>query len=434
MGRFFNEQIECMPRSELEKLQLECLKKTIRRVYDYVKPYRDKMITAGIKPEDIQTLADLQKLPFTNKSDLRDNYPFGMFAEPQEELVRIHASSGTTGKPTVVAYTASDLKLWAEMTARVIIMAGVTAHDTVQVAFGYGLFTGAFGMHYGLERVGALVVPMSVGNTQKQIMLMQDFGVTGLVCTPSYALYLAETAKTMGIEPKSIGLKYGLFGSEAWSEEMRTKIEEAWGLIATDNYGMSELIGPGVSGECLEQHGMHIMEDHFIVETINSDTGEVLQPGEIGELVFTSITKEALPMIRYRTHDISVIDTNKCKCGRTHARMSKIKGRTDDMLIIRGVNVFPSQIEGVLMEIEGVAPQYQLVITNSGLLDELEVRVELSPDYFSDTYGVLEKIEKNIKHRLSTVLGLSAKVKLVEPKSLERFEGKAKRILDLRVK
>jgi phenylacetate-CoA ligase len=356
-----------------------------------------------------------------------------MFAVPKKEVVRVHASSGTTGKPTVVGYTARDLDIWSEMAARVLTAGGLTAEDTVQVAFGYGLFTGAFGMHYGLEKIGSTVVPASSGNTQKQIMLMQDFGATGLICTPSYALYMLEVAEKMGLDPKEdLKLKWGLFGSEGWTDAMRLEIEKRWNVDATDNYGMSELIGPGVSGECLHKDGMHINEDHFIVEVIDPDTGEALPDGEVGELVFTAITKQALPLLRYRTMDLATITKEPCACGRTLARMSKVRGRTDDMLIIRGVNVFPSQIESIIVSTEGVAPQYQLVVTSQGYMDELEVQVEMVKDAFTDDYRVLEDIECNLANRLQIILGLKARVRLLEPGSLERFVGKAKRIVDKR--
>ncbi len=429
----WNKRYETMDREELEALQLSRLQETVHHLYDHVPFYKDKLDSMGFLPGDVKSLADLRRLPMTYKTDLRDNYPFGMFAVPKKDVVRVHASSGTTGKPTVVGYTARDLDIWSEMTARVLTAGGITAEDTVQVAFGYGLFTGAFGMHYGLEKIGSMVVPASSGNTEKQIMLMQDFGTTGLICTPSYALYMLEVAEKMGVNPKEdLKLKWGLFGSEGWTDAMRMEIEKRWNVDATDNYGMSELIGPGVSGECLQKDGMHINEDHFIVEVIDPDTGEVLPDGEIGELVFTSITKQALPLIRYRTMDLATITKEPCACGRTMARMSKVRGRTDDMLIIRGVNVFPSQIESVIVSTEGVAPQYQLVVTSQGYMDELEVQVEMVKDAFTDDYRVLEDIECTLANRLQTILGLKAKVRLLEPGSLERFVGKAKRIVDKR--
>lgn len=423
---------ECASRKAIEEIQLERLQETVKRVYENVPYYRKAFDDVSVKPEKIKSLADLQRLPFTTKEALRDNYPFGLFAVPTDKLLRLHASSGTTGKPTVVGYTKKDLETWSDLVARIVTMAGVGAGDIAQVAFGYGLFTGAFGLHYGLEKAGVLVVPASTGQTEKQIMLMQDFGVTALIATPSYALYMAEVAERMGIDPRKMPLKYGLFGSEACTEEMRTKLEERWGILATDNYGMSEVIGPGVSGECEFKNGLHIAEDHFIVEVIDPETEKPVEPGEKGELVITAITKEALPIIRYRTKDISRLNFEPCSCGRTNARMDKIMGRTDDMLIIRGVNVFPSQIESVLVQMEGVSPNYLLVVTKAGYLDNLEVKIELTDAWFTGRFKELEALEKKIAHRLQSVLGLSAKVSLVEPRSLQRFEGKAKRIQDLR--
>lgn len=423
---------ECASREDLTEIQLSRLQETVNRIYNKVPYYRQALDELDIKPQDIKSLEDLQRLPFTTKEALRDNYPFGLFTVPKEDLLRIHASSGTTGKPTVVGYTRQDLETWSQVVARIVAMAGVGPGDVAQVAFGYGLFTGAFGLHYGLEKVGALVVPASTGNTERQIMLMQDFEVTALIATPSYALYMAEVAENMGIDPRELPLKYGLFGSEACTEEMRGELEKRWGILATDNYGMSEIIGPGVSGECIYKDGLHIMEDHFIVEVIDPDTGEVLAPGETGELVITAITKEALPIIRYRTKDISRLNYDPCPCGRTSVRMEKVKGRTDDMLIIRGVNVFPSQIESVLVQVEGVSPNYLLVVTRDGYLDNLEVKIEVTDAWFTGKFKELENLERKLAHRLNTVLGISAKVHLVEPRSLQRFEGKAKRVEDLR--
>ncbi|WP_075859394.1 phenylacetate--CoA ligase family protein [Carboxydothermus pertinax] len=421
-----------MSRKDLEELQLYRLKAQVKRAYEKVPFYREKLEKSGIYPEKIKTLKDVRYLPVTTKDDLRDNYPFGLFAEPKKNLVRLHASSGTTGRPTVVGYTRGDLEVWAEVVARIVTMAGVTAEDTAQIAFGYGLFTGAFGLHYGLEKVGALVVPISVGNSRRQIQLMRDFGTTALICTPSYSLHLAEIARELGIEPRSLGLKWGLFGSEPWTEEMRGEIEKQWGIIATDNYGLSEVIGPGVSGECQERQGLHINEDHFLVEVVDPVTLEPKEPGEEGELIITPLTKEALPLLRYRTRDISKINPEPCRCGRTTARMQRIKGRTDDMLIIRGVNVFPSQIESVLMEIEGTAPHYQLIISKRGYLDELEVQVEIEEKFFTGKFSDLERLTRTIEERLASTLQITAKVKLLEPRSLERSEGKAKRVVDLR--
>ncbi|HBT20906.1 MAG TPA: phenylacetate--CoA ligase [Peptococcaceae bacterium] len=429
----WDERSECMSRRELEQIQLERLKTTLRRAYEKVPHYRKKFDEAGIKPEDIKTLKDIQKLPFTTKDDLRENYPFGMFAVPKKEIVRIHASSGTTGKPTVVGYTRKDLDTWAELVARMVYEAGARAEDMVQISFGYGLFTGALGLHYGLERIGASVVPVSSGNTERQIMLMKDFGTTTLVSTPSYALYMGEVAKEMGIDPSSLNLRLGLFGSEGWSEEMRREIEKCWNCFATDNYGLSEVMGPGVSGECRERNGMHIAEDHFLVEIIDPETQEPLDYGNKGELVITTLTREAMPLIRYRTKDITSLNPEPCRCGRTNMRMARVSGRTDDMLIIRGVNVFPSQIESVLMEIEETAPYYQIIVTREGYLDQIEIQVEVTEEVLKrDKFSELEKLEKKIKDRLYNVLSINAKVRLVEPHTIERFEGKAKRIIDKR--
>ncbi|ABO51692.1 phenylacetate-CoA ligase [Desulforamulus reducens MI-1] len=430
----WNEQFEAMDREELQKLQTSRLQQTITNVYENVAYYRELFDQHGVKPTDIQGLEDIGKLPFTTKLSLRDNYPFNMFAVPMKKVVRLHASSGTTGKPTVVGYTRQDIENWSELVARMVTAAGVTDNDVAQVSFGYGLFTGAFGLHYGLEKVGATVVPSSTGNTEKQIMLMQDFGTTALIGTPSYTLHIAEVARQMGIDPKSLGLKVGLFGSEAWTESMRDELEKVWGLFATDNYGLSEVIGPGVAGECQERKGMHIAEDHFLIEVIDPATGKAVPDGEEGELVITSLTKEALPIIRYRTRDITIKTSEPCACGRTTARLRKVTGRTDDMLIISGVNVFPSQIEDVLLKIEGVAPHYQLIVTKKGYLDALEVQVEMNDKAFTGNWRDLENLERNVKARLQTVLSIGPKVKLLEPRSLERTAGKAKRVVDLRNK
>lgn len=432
MPIIWNKKWECAPRKDIEEIQLERLKATVKRVYDNVPYYRKTLDSMGVHPQDIRKLDDIRKLPFTTKDVLRDNYPFGLFAVPKDELLRVHASSGTTGKPTVVGYTRNDLETWSELVARVVTQAGVTNKDMAQVAFGYGLFTGAFGLHYGLEKVGAAVIPVSVGNTERQIMLMQDFEATALISTPSYALYMAEVAEKMDIAPKKLPLKYGLFGSEACTEEMRQELEKQWGILVTDNYGLSEVMGPGVSGECQFQNGMHIAEDHFIVEIIDPVTEEPKDYGEEGEVVITTLTKEAIPIIRYRTRDISSLNPEPCRCGRTSMRMKKISGRTDDMLIIRGVNVFPSQIESVLVQSEGLTPNYMLVVTKNGYMDELEVQVEVTEEIFTDRFKELEALEKRIVHRLYTVLGLNAKVRLVAPNSLKRFEGKAQRVKDLR--
>jgi phenylacetate-CoA ligase len=424
---------ETLSREEYEKIQLERLKATLNRIYEKVPYYKEKLDSHKVGPNDLEKLSDLEKFPFTVKDDLRKNYPFGLFAVPQKEIVRYHASSGTTGKPTVVGYTKNDIEIWTDLIARIVTMAGVTDHDIAQVSFGYGLFTGAFGLHQGLERVGASVIPMSSGNTEKQIMIMKDFGTTALIGTPSYGLHMAEVAREMGIDPKKeLKIKLGLFGGEGSSEAMRRELNDAFGLFATENYGMSELIGPGVSGECQHLTGMHIFEDHFIPEIIDPDTGRVLGPGEIGELVITTITKEALPLLRYRTKDITSLHYEKCSCGRTTVRMSKIQGRSDDMLILGGVNVFPSQIEEVLFNVDGIGPHYQITVFKKGYLDKIEIDVELVDENLLDSFSLLENLNKTIRVRLKTVLGIEAKINLHEPRSLKRYEGKAKRVIDLR--
>jgi phenylacetate-CoA ligase len=422
-----------MSRSQIEEIQLERLKWLVDYCTKNIPFYRDRLEKAGVTAEKIKCLDDIKYIPYTTKDDIRDNYPFGLFGKPIKNIVRLHASSGTTGKPTVVGYTKKDLDNWSDCMARLCMAAGATDEDIVQIAFGYGLFTGALGLHYGLEKIGATVVPTSSGNTEKQIMLMQDFQTTALVATPSYAQFIGETAKEMGVIDK-LNLKLGLFGSEGCTEEMRSQVEKTLNLFATDNYGMSELMGPGVSGECNLRCGMHINEDHFLAEVIDPATLEVLPKGSQGELVVTTLTKEGIPMLRYRTKDITKIDYEPCKCGRTFARMAKIMGRTDDMLKIRGVNVFPSQIESVLMGFEQIAPHYQLVITRENFSDRLEVRVELADGSLLENYSGLEHLRNSIHHDLKTVLGIDTKVSLVEHKSLERFQGKAKRILDLRNK
>ncbi|HOJ76914.1 MAG TPA: phenylacetate--CoA ligase [Bacillota bacterium] len=430
--KVWNPEVETMSRSDLAKIQTERLQKTVARVYQNVPFYRQKFDEAGIKPEDIKSVADITKLPFTTKQDLRDNYPFNLFAAPQEEIVRVHASSGTTGKMTVVGYTKNDINTWAEVMARTLGCGEVTKKDIVQIAYGYGLFTGGLGVHYGAERVGAIVVPISGGNTKRQLQIMKDFGTTALACTPSYTLYMAEEAAENGVNIKDLPVKVGFFGAEPWSNNMRRDIEEMWNIKAIDIYGLSEIIGPGVSSECLEQDGLHVWEDHFIVEVIDPETGEVLPDGSKGELVFTCITKEALPLIRYRTRDISILNHEKCACGRTHVRMHRVMGRTDDMLIIRGVNVFPSQIESVLLEIGETEPHYQLIVDREGNLDDLEIWVEVSERLFSDEVRRLEELEAKIRREILSVLGVSARVKLVEPKTIARSEGKAKRVIDRR--
>jgi phenylacetate-CoA ligase len=429
---FFDEKIETISQRELKKIQLERLKKTVLHCYNNVPHYKKKFDEIKLNPSEINSLSDLAKIPFTNKEDIRQNYPYGMFAVPMDDVVRIHASSGTTGKPTVVGYTKNDLDMWSDCMARLIMAGGVTKADIVQVSFGYGLFTGAFGLHYGLEKLGCAVVPMSSGNTEKQISIMKDFLTTAVVSTPSYALHLAEVMQEMGYTKNDLKLKYGLFGAEASTEEMRAELEDKLGIIATENYGMSELIGPGVAGECIYKCGMHINDDHFIVETINPDTGELLPDGEKGELVITPISKEAFPILRYRTRDIARLLPEKCQCGRTSKRIEKIKGRSDDMLIIKGVNVFPSQIETAIFGIEHISPNYQILVTKQGHFDALEVVVELIDGALLESYSELQALEQAIKHKIYTITGLGVKIKLVSPKTIERSQGKAKRVIDLR--
>ncbi len=429
----YNMEFETLPREALEAIQLRRLQRVVERVYSTVPFYRKKLKAAGIKPGDIQSLADLKLLPFTTKQDLRDNYPFGMFAVPMDNVVRIHASSGTTGQPTVVGYTARDVSTWAELMARSLMAGGASPGDIIHNAYGYGLFTGGLGVHYGAERLGASVIPISGGNTKRQVLIMKDFGPTILTCTPSYALHLAEAAHEMGVDFADLKFKSGIFGAEPWSETMRDEIEKKLGLTAVDIYGLSEVIGPGVAMECIEaKAGLHVFEDHFIPEIINPESGEALAPGENGELVFTTITKEAFPILRYRTRDITCLDQSPCVCGRTMARMQRVTGRSDDMLIIRGVNVFPSQIESVLMDMEEVEPHYQLVVDREGTLDMLTVMVEVGQDAFSDDVKSLLHLEKKIAHNVKELLAVSVKVKLVEPKAIARSEGKAQRVIDNR--
>jgi len=430
--RIFSPKYETMERWELRSLQLRRLQDTVMRAYYRVPFYRKKMDELGVTPDSIKSLDDIRRLPLTVKSDLRDNYPFDLFAVPRNEIIRIHASSGTTGKPTVVGYTRSDLDSWTELVARIATAAGVSDGDTVQIAFGYGLFTGGFGLHYGCEHIGASVIPASSGNTDRQLMLMEDFRTTALVCTPSYALHISEVAEERGVDFKNLPLKWGLFGGEPWSDTMRDQIELRLNITATDNYGLSEIIGPGVSGECLEQDGLHINEDHFYPEVVDPDTLDPVPDGEEGEIVFTSLTKEALPIIRYRTRDITCIMPGECPCGRTLRRMARVSGRTDDMLIIRGVNVFPTQIESVLMEIKGAEPHYQLIVDRKGTLDTIEVLVEVSPAIFTDEMKKMNAFQKQITHRINSTLGIGVKVTLVEPKTIERSTGKAKRVIDKR--
>lgn len=425
---------ECMSREDMQATQVDRLQTVVREIYEKVPFYKRLFDKQGVKPRDVKSLEDIKRLPFTEKEALMENYPFGMFAVPMKEIVRIHASSGTTGKQKVVGYTKRDIRTWSNLIARIVTMAGVTDEDIAQICFGYGLFTGGFGLHYGLEKVGAMIIPASTGNTEKQITMMQDFGTTALIATPSYAMYMVEVAEDMGVNTSKLKLKVGLFGAEPWTENMRKEIERRWNIKAADNYGLTELIGPGVAGECECCDGLHINEDHFYPEVIDAKTGEPLGYGEVGELVFTSLTREAFPIIRYRTRDISMLIDEPCACGRTTVRMKKVTGRADDMLIIRGVNVYPSQIESVLMGTEGVAPHYQLIVTRKGYLDDLEVQVELSGEKFTGKFKELEELEKNLKYKLNKVLMISAKVKLLEPRSIERTVGKAKRVIDLRPK
>jgi len=431
----YNEDFETLPREALEALQLKRLKQVVQRVYHTVGFYKKAFDEAGVKPEDLKTLDDLKRFPFTTKQDLRDNYPFGMFAVPMSSVVRLHASSGTTGRSTVVGYTKRDIDTWSELMARCFVAAGLTKNDIIHNAYGYGLFTGGLGAHYGAERIGASVIPMSGGNTKRQIMILQDFGPTAICCTPSYALNLAEQGRAMGVDMASLKLRVGIFGAEPWSDQMRQEIENVLDITAMNIYGLSEIMGPGVAMECTEgREGMHIFEDHFLVETINPETGQILPPGEKGELVFTTLTKEAFPLVRYRTRDISHIYPAPCRCGRTHHRMDRVMGRSDDMLIIRGVNVFPSQIEAVLVGIDGLEPHYQLIVDRVGTLDTLEVQVEVTESRFAnaDEVKVLQTLERRIAKDLKDYLGITAKVKLVGPQSLQRFEGKASRIVDKR--
>lgn len=423
---------ECMALEQRRELQLRRLRETVARMAVNVPWYAQKFAEIDFAPQDLKSLEDLAHLPFTTKDDIRDSYPTGLFAVPASEIVRIHASSGTTGRPIIGGYTAEDINLWAETMARTICCGGGTSHDVLQVAYGYGLFTGGLGLHYGGERLGCMVVPMSAGNTARQLLMMRDLGATIVACTPSYALTLADALVEEGLGPDDLSLRSGLFGAEVWSEPSRLAVEEMLGLSAHDIYGLTEIIGPGVSGECEEKNGLHIFDDHFYPEIIDPDSGEPLPPGEKGELVFTSLTKRAFPVLRFRSRDLSALHYEPCPCGRTHARMDRITGRTDDMLIIRGVNVFPSQIEEVLVSTQEVTPHYQLLLTREGRLDQLEVQVEVSPDIFSDTISGLEYVQEKIAGQLQSVLGIRAKVTLVEPKTIERSLGKAKRVIDLR--
>ncbi len=429
---YWNETAECMPREQLRELQTQRLKNLVYKVYQNVPTYRAKMQEIGIAPEDIQSIDDLEKLPFTTKEDLRDSYPYGMFAAPLADIVRIHASSGTTGKPTVVGYTQRDITDWAECAARALYCAGGSKESVVQVAYGYGLFTGGLGMHYGAEKIGASVIPISGGNTQRQIMIMKDFGSTILCCTPSYALFLAETMREMGIDPKELKMQAGIFGAEPWTEAMRQQIEEEMQIKALDIYGLSEITGPGVACECEKQAGMHIQEDFFYPEIIDPATLKALPHGEKGELVFTTLNKEGIPLLRYRTRDITMLNYDQCDCGRTFVRMNKVLGRSDDMLIIRGVNVFPSQIEEVLVRYQEIAPHYMIVVSRKDNVDVLEVQVELSDTLPFDEVRKMEQLKAKISEELRTILNINAKLTFVEPKTIERSEGKAKRVIDNR--
>lgn len=428
---YYDKKIECMPRNELKALQGERLKEVVKRVYERVPMYRAKIDAIGIKPEDIKSIDDIVKLPLTTKQDLRDNYPFGMFATDKKNIVRIHASSGTTGKLTVVGYTQKDIDIWTEMVARSLIAMGVTNLSTVHVAFGYGLFTGGLGLHYGIEKIGATVVPASSGNTQRQLTLMNDFEADVLCCTPSYAIHLADEIKKNNL--KLPHLKIGVFGAEPWTKEMRESIEKSFGIDAYDIYGLSEITGPGVSSDCVYKDGMHINEDYFYPEIIDGDTLQPLKQGETGELVFTTLSKEGIPLIRYRTRDITKLNYEVCQCGRTFVRMEKVFGRNDDMLIIRGANVFPSQIEAVIVDASGkVEPHYHIIVDRINNLDVLEVQIEMSPNLFSDEISKIEQVRKQIEFNMQSMLGLRAKITLVSPNSLPRSEGKINRVTDRR--
>ncbi|MEW6378260.1 MAG: phenylacetate--CoA ligase [bacterium] len=429
---FWDEKYECMDRKEMEALQTERLRNLVHRVHAAVPFHQKRFAEHGVKPEDIKSLKDLSRLPFMTKQDLRDTYPFGLFSKPMHEVVEIHSSSGTTGKPVVVGYTRNDLDLWATVMARTLRCGGVTEKDVVQNAYGYGLFTGGLGVHYGAQKVGASVVPISGGNSKRQIMIMQDFGTDALGCTPSYSLCLAEVAEEMGVDVKSLNLRVGFFGAEPWSDSMRLEIEKKLDILALDIYGLTEIIGPGVASECPHKNGLHINEDFFLPEVIDSETGEVLPYGEEGELVITTLTKEAFPVIRFRTRDITVLNPEPCECGRTLVRMRRVTGRTDDMLIIRGVNVFPSQIEDVLVRIEGVSPHYLIVVDRKGTLDDIEIRVEVAEGNLFDEIKKFEEMERKIKNELESVLGINTRIKLMEPHAIERSMGKAVRVQDRR--
>ncbi len=428
---YYQKEIETASREQIRTWQSERLRETVKRVYNNVELYRRRMDEAGVRPEDIQSVDDLVKLPFTSKQDLRDTYPYGLFAAPLDDVVRLHASSGTTGKQIVVGYTQNDLEIWDTICARALVAAGASRSDKVHVSYGYGLFTGGLGLHGGSQKLGCTTIPVSSGNTARQLTIMQDFGSTILACTPSYAMYLGESAQKAGIDTEKLPLRAGIFGAEAWTEEMRNEIEALLHIKAYDIYGLTEIMGPGVAYECAEQNGMHVNEDHFIIEIIDPDTGRPLPPGEKGEIVFSCITKEAFPLLRFRTKDIGMINDTPCSCGRSFVRMSKPMGRTDDMLIIRGVNVFPSQIETVLLQ-DGHSPNYQIIVDRVGVLDTLEVQVEMNEQHFSDTVSTVHRMETELADHLKSLLGIAAKVRLVSPNTIARSEGKAKRVIDKR--
>lgn len=423
---------EKMNRSNMQALQLERLRFIVKYAYDNIKMYRERFDRINLKPEHIKTLKDIEKIPFTTKDDLRDNYPYGLFAKPLEQIIRLHASSGTTGKPIVVGYTKNDLNMWSDCVARIVTMAGITSKDIIQVSFSYGLFTGGFGLHQGLEKVGATVVPISSGNTERQIMIMKDFGVTGLVATPSYAMYIAETIEKLGLDKKEFKLKWGLFGSEASTAEMHRELKNKLNIFPTDNYGLTEIVGPGVSGECLNKCGMHINEDHFYPEIFDIENNRAKNEGDYGELLLTTLTKEGVPILRYRTKDITSLIYEPCECGRTLTRMTRIKGRTDDMLKIRGVNVFPSQIESVLINMSEVGKHYEIILTRESYMDSIEIKVEVIDEKLLDNFAKLEALKEKVRNNLKTILQIDTKISLVEPLSLKRYEGKTKRVIDNR--
>jgi phenylacetate-CoA ligase len=425
-------QCECLDRPALETLQLERLRNMVAHLRRNVPYYRQRLDEAGVHEDNIKSLADVRRIPFTTKQDLRDHYPYGLLATPLSEVARLHASTGTTGNPTVVAYTRRDLEIWADLVARFLYAAGVRSHDIAHIAFGYGLFTGGFGLHYGMERVGTAVIPISGGNTDRQVKILRDLRPTVLISTPSYSLHIAEVAQAAGLAPGDLALRIGCFGGEPWSEGMRREIETRLGISATDNYGLSEIIGPGVAGECVEKKGMHFSEDHFLIEHLDPETGEPAAPGALGELVITPLTREAFSVLRYRTRDLCRLIDEPCPCGRTTRRMTKVVGRADDMLIVRGVNLFPTQVEQVLLDMGGVEPHYQLIVTREGVLDNLEILVEISPELFSDEMKEMRQREKDLECRLRSALGVSFKLSLVESRTLERGAGKARRVVDKR--